>query len=110
MTPNIKKLNTRTSFASKKSKIKFEIPEKSRYANNTNFSYKCHWMWGGMLIFWNGDVTICCQDPTGLETFGNVNEKNVVELLNYDSQKVNFRQRYYDDPAQIGLCKDCENA
>ena len=110
MTPKIKTLNTRTSFASEESKLKFEIPEKSRYKNNTDFSHKCHWMWGGMMIFWNGDVTICCQDPTGLETFGNVNEKNVVELLNYDSQKVNFRQRYYDDPAQIGLFKDCENA
>ena len=67
-------------------------------------------MWGGMLIFWNGDVTICCQDPTGIETFGNVNDKNIVELLNYDSRKINFRQRYYKIPAQIDVCKGCENA
>lgn len=110
MTPNIKTLNTRTSFASEESKEQFEIPEKSRYSGNTKFSHKCHWMWGGMLIFWNGDTTICCQDPTGLETYGNVNQNNVVELLNYDSRKINFRKRYYDDPAQIDLCKGCENA
>ena len=108
--PNVKTLNTRISYASEESKERFEVPGKSRYQSQNGFSRKCHWMWGGMMVFWNGDTTICCQDPTGLETFGNVNEKNVVELLNFDSRKVDFRQRYYDDPAQIDLCKGCENA
>ncbi len=107
---HIKTLNTRTASASGPSKEKFTIDEASRYSNKIGFSRKCHWMWGGMLIFWNGDVTICCQDPNGIETFGNVNDKNIVELLNYDSRKINFRQRYYKNPAQIDLCKGCENA
>ncbi len=110
LTPAVKSLNIRMASASMEKSEEFEVPDISRYDKKISYSRKCHWMWGGMMVFWDGDVTICCQDGTGREKYGNVRESSLCELLNYDEKKNDFRKRYFEDPWQIGICRFCHNA
>ena len=107
--PRLKQLNTHNSFADEQKISEFEAPEYSRYANR-GYSRTCEWVWGGMTVLWNGDVSICCQDAAGREVYGNVNAQNKVELLNTATSRCEFRRKYFDNPGQIELCRRCDVA
>jgi MoaA/NifB/PqqE/SkfB family radical SAM enzyme len=107
--PRLKQLNTHNSFADEGKISEFEVPEYSRYSNR-EYSRDCEWVWGGMTVLWNGDVSICCQDAAGKEVYGNVNAQNKVELLNTAESRCEFRRKYFDNPGQIELCRRCDVA
>ncbi len=107
--PRLKQLNTHNSFADEQKISEFEVPEYSRYSK-TGYSHRCEWVWGGMTVLWNGDVTICCQDAGGKAVYGNVNAQSKVELLNTAVGRCEFRRKYFDDPGQIELCRKCDVA
>ncbi len=107
--PRLKQLNTHNSFADETKINDFEVPEYSRYANH-GYSRTCEWVWGGMTVLWNGDVSICCQDAAGREVYANVNSNNVVELLNTLTGRCEFRRRYFGNPGAIDICRRCDVA
>jgi molybdenum cofactor biosynthesis enzyme MoaA len=106
--PRLKQLNTHNSFADEQKIAEFEVPEHSRYKQG--YSRSCEWMWGGMMVLWNGDVTVCCQDAAGREVHGNVKSQGTLQLLNTAPGRCEFRRRYFDDPAGIELCRRCDVA
>jgi MoaA/NifB/PqqE/SkfB family radical SAM enzyme len=107
--PRLKQLNTHNSFPDQKKIDEFEVPELSRYGNG-RYLRNCLWLWGGMMVLWNGDVTICCQDARGQEVHGNVNNETTIDLLNKSPGRCEFRQRYFDDPGQVEICRKCDIA
>lgn len=109
LTPRLKRLNTHSPRFSDDKIKEFEVEEMSRYARS-GYSRRCEWVWGGLMVYWNGDVTLCCQDPTGLSTYGNIRQGNVLELLNTAPGRCEFRRRYFEDPAQIDICRHCDIA
>ena len=110
MQPKFKSLNTYMSLASKDRIQEFEIPELSRYDSKRGYSKRCPWPWGGFIVYWNGDVSVCCEDPLGTMIYGNVLQSSPVELLNLATGRCGFRQRYFKDPAQIAICRGCSYA
>ncbi|MDD8013603.1 MAG: SPASM domain-containing protein, partial [Acidobacteriota bacterium] len=68
------------------------------------------WVWGGLQCFWNGDVSVCCQDPRGLHIHGNVMATPLRELLSAAPARCEFRRRYFEDPGQIDICRRCDDA
>lgn len=42
----------------------------------------CLHLWQIMTVFWNGDVTVCCQDVDGDWILGNLNEQSIREIWN----------------------------
>lgn len=109
LTPRLKRLNTHSPRFGEDKIREFEVVELSRYAR-AGYRRNCEWVWGGMLVYWNGDVTLCCQDPTGLSTYGNVHRETVTELLNTSPGRCEFRRRYFADPGQIDICRHCDIA
>jgi MoaA/NifB/PqqE/SkfB family radical SAM enzyme len=107
--PRLKQLNTHNSFARELEINEFEVPELSRYSD-LSYSRSCMWAWGGMMVLWNGDVTICCQDPQGIEVHGNIRSDSIFNLLNKSTLRCDFRQKYFDDPGQIEICRRCDVA
>jgi MoaA/NifB/PqqE/SkfB family radical SAM enzyme len=107
--PRLKQLNTHNSFAGEPHIKEFEVPELSRYSEG-GYSRTCEWVWGGMMVLWNGDVTICCQDALGIEAYGNVKNDSIVDLLNRSASRCDFRKKYFDDPGQIKICRRCDAA
>jgi MoaA/NifB/PqqE/SkfB family radical SAM enzyme len=107
--PRLKQLNTHNSFAGESEINEFEVPELSRYSASS-YSRTCMWAWGGMMVLWNGDATICCQDAQGMEVHGNLRDDSIFNLLNKSTLRCNFRQKYFDDPGQIEICRRCDVA
>jgi MoaA/NifB/PqqE/SkfB family radical SAM enzyme len=107
--PRLKQLNTHNSFADQQKINEFEVPEYSRYRNR-GYSRRCEWVWGGMAVLWNGDVSMCCQDAAGREVYANVNDQNTGDLLNTATGRCDFRRKYFDDPGNIELCRCCDVA
>jgi len=109
MIPRLKQLNTHHSFPDREKVKEFEVSGLSRY-RNAGYSRSCEWVWGGMAVFWNGDVTVCCQDPMGSRIYGNIRDKNAADLLNTDKKRCDFRRTYFSDPGQIEICRKCDSA
>lgn len=107
--PRIKRLNTHSPSFSQNQIKEFEINELTRYSR-AGYSRRCDWVWGGLQVFWNGDVTVCCQDPLGLHIYGNVQQESTMDLLNTAPGRCEFRRRYFEDPSQIDICRRCDVA
>ena len=107
--PRLKKLNVHSPRLDENKIREFEVPELSRYSHQ-GYSRRCEWLWGGLQVYWNGDVSICCQDPTGLSTYGNVLQASPRDLLNSDAGRCEFRRQYFEDPGQIAICRTCDIA
>lgn len=107
--PRIKQLNTHNSFAGESKIHEFEVPELSRYSGSA-YSRNCMWAWGGMMVLWNGDVTVCCQDAQGMQVHGHLEEDSISNLLNISASRCDFRQKYFKDPGQIAICRRCDVA
>ena len=108
-TPRIKTLNTNMSEAPENKIIEYEVKERTRYKTSV-YQKKCKWIWGGMIVFWNGDISICCQDPNGYFTHNNILEKPLWEIVNDDEKRTAFRKQYFDNPEQLKICKNCSSA
>jgi sulfatase maturation enzyme AslB (radical SAM superfamily) len=82
----------------------------SRYGNRA-YSRQCYWLWGGAIVYWNGDISICCNDPLGKYIEANICDVNKIsEILWRNKSRNNFRKIYYDNPAAIDICKMCRFA
>lgn len=107
--PRLKQLNTHMPRLSEDKIGELEVREYSRYERRS-YTRRCEWVWGGLQIFWNGDATVCCQDPTGTSVYGNVERVNPRELLNTAAGRCDFRRRYFEDPGQVDICRHCDRA
>src|SRR3990167_465405 len=68
--------------------------------------YPCYHLWLAPAIRWNGDITICCNDPTGIERVGNYyNGYNVYSYWTSDTL-LQIREGHLKGEYK-GLCKDC---
>ena len=66
----------------------------------------CRGLWGGLMIYWNGDVSTCFQDADGFEIFGNVKEQSIQEIW-----QTSLRQRRQEHVKGTfrNLCHGCQS-
>lgn len=68
----------------------------------------CDYLWDRMLVFWNGDVTVCIADLDGTYHLGNLRERSVSELWNSEAlmslRKMHREKRFRELP----LCSSCD--
>jgi radical SAM protein with 4Fe4S-binding SPASM domain len=87
-----------TSFAKYKTGPK-SIPVRKRTCKN---------LWERMTIYWNGDVSICCEDLDGDYVLGNLREKSIKEIWNGDkllSIKKSHKENNFE---KLALCSKCD--
>ena len=68
----------------------------------------CLNLWQKMTIFWNGDVTLCCQDVDGDYVLGNLKEKTINEIWSNRTLltiKTLHKKKQFD---KIPLCHRCD--
>ena len=75
------------------------IPVRKRTCNN---------LWERMTIFWNGDVSICCADLDGDFIFGNLENKEIVELWNCEALSRIRNIHRQKEFAKLKLCLMCD--
>jgi len=107
--PRLKRLNTHSAELTEAVATDLEVPGLTRYAQR-GYSRRCDWVWGGLQCYWNGDVSVCCQDPLGRHIYGNVGQMSLRELLNTAPARCEFRRQYFADPGRIAICRRCDVA
>jgi len=111
-TPSMAKLSVALSEASDEQVIEFthtarkNAPEKKE----KKYSKNCAHIWGSMIVYWNGDISVCGQDPDGHHIHGNLHQDDIWKLFNHSKARQKFRERYYQDPSQNDICRNCSSA
>ena len=84
----------------------------SEYKRNdshlTTRTKTCLNLWQKMTIFWNGDVTLCCQDVDGDYVLGNLKEETINEIWSSSTLltiKTLHKKKQFD---KIPLCHRCD--
>ncbi|MBL7068251.1 MAG: radical SAM protein [Candidatus Omnitrophica bacterium] len=66
----------------------------------------CPQLWLRLSVFWNGDVTVCCQDYNGVLVIGNIRDRSLKEL--WQSKELNaLRERHKRLNFSKTLCEPC---
>lgn len=69
-----------------------------------NPAFKCGWN-NKSVILWDGSVSACCYDYDGKYVFGNVNEKNFLDIWN--SPKYRYYREKLICNKKLKLCEKC---
>lgn len=75
-----------------------------RFINESN-RFPCYHLWLAPAIRWNGDITICCNDPSGLEAIANYKDANLATVWQ-SSSILQIREGHLKGEYK-GLCATC---
>ncbi len=68
----------------------------------------CKNLWERMTVFWNGDVTLCCEDVDGDWLLGNLRDSSIREVWNCERllsiKEIHRKRRFQDLP----FCNKCD--
>lgn len=83
---------------------KWNIPAKM---DDKTSRYPCYHLWLAPAIRWNGDITICCNDPNGVESKHNYSNTTIYDFWHSESlariRESHLRGKY------AGLCIGCNS-
>ena len=68
--------------------------------------YPCYHLWLAPAIRWNGDITICCNDPTGVAKVGSYLRGSKLSTLWRDVSLARIREDHLKGEYK-GLCANC---
>lgn len=72
-----------------------------------DFRYPCYHLWLAPAIRWNGDITICCNDPTGRETIYNYSDHSLYDF--WHSEPLSRIRESHINGQYNGLCVNCDS-
>lgn len=75
--------------------------------DNKLVRYPCYHLWLAPAIRWNGDITICCNDPNGIESHHNYSSTNLSNFWKSDDLH-RYRQSHLEGQYK-GLCVNCNS-
>ena len=68
----------------------------------------CAYLWDRLLVFWNGDATICIADLDGTHRLGNLQQQSIREIWSCDNLMA-IRQMHRERRFQeLPLCSNCD--
>jgi len=68
----------------------------------------CSNLWERMIVYWNGDVTVCSRDIDGAFSFGNIRERPLEELWNHQYLAAVKEAHKRRDFGFFSLCRNCD--
>jgi radical SAM protein with 4Fe4S-binding SPASM domain len=86
-------------FAEFKSETRLQRPVRRR---------TCAYLWDRLLVFWNGDVTVCIADLDGAYCLGNLRNRSICDMWDceaLESVRRNHRRKRF---AEVPLCSTCD--
>ena len=86
-----------------------QVDGASLSVSETSTKYKrrpCSLLWRNVVILWNGDVVLCCNDYDGRLVIGNVNESTLNEIWNNKRMK-ELRKQQSRGQYNNGMCDMC---
>jgi len=70
--------------------------------------YPCSELFWRLIIFWNGDTTVCCEDINGALVVGNVRESSIRELWNSEKIRRIRRLHLKKEFSALPVCEACD--
>ena len=70
--------------------------------------WPCYHLWLAPAIRWNGDITICCNDPKGSESICNYSGDNNLHSF-WSSPRLHSIRQAHLNGQYTGLCKGCDS-
>lgn len=77
-------------------------------SSETNDIYPCYHLWYAPAIRWNGDITICCNDPHGVESHGKYSSEFTIHKF-WTSVRLNKIRQSHLEGKRMGLCIGCNS-
>lgn len=68
----------------------------------------CRLLWTDMVISWNGDVPLCCNDYENKNILGNIKEQSIPKIWGGKKLRRIREVHKAGDFAKINVCADCE--
>jgi len=76
--------------------------------NETEFRYPCYHLWLAPAIRWNGDITICCNDPLGKERIGSYSSSFTIHDF-WTSVRLSEIRSSHLENKPMGICVGCNS-
>ena len=73
----------------------------------TEVRYPCYHLWLAPAIRWNGEITICCNDPAGMESIRVYSRNSLAEVWN--GEKIKSIRESHLKGEYKGLCVGCNS-
>lgn len=70
--------------------------------------YPCYHLWLAPAIRWNGDITICCNDPYGKQSMGSYSDKYNLFNFWHDIRLEEIRKNHLQNKP-MGICINCDS-
>lgn len=71
--------------------------------------WPCYHLWLAPAVRWNGDFTICCNDPTGRETLGTYGKNNFNIQRAWNSDRIRSLRESQLEGKYKGICVGCNS-
>ena len=84
-----------------------KMVEEQKTDNGSGGRYPCYHLWLAPAIRWNGEITICCNDPRGTESIGKYGYVSMLQAWNSLALK-NIRESHLKGQYK-GLCSGCNS-
>lgn len=68
----------------------------------------CRLLWTDMVISWNGDVPLCCNDYGNRMILGNINDQSIKEVWGGDKLRIIRELHKGGEFEKINICAKCE--
>lgn len=80
---------------------------KDSFNNNNKNRKPCAFLWNKLVVDWNGDVVLCCDDWNHSTILGNLNNQTIEEVWN--GEKLNYIRQLHMEGSfnRIPLCSKC---
>lgn len=69
----------------------------------------CRKLYTDMVIYWDGNISLCCYDWNETHSFGNVNNMTMKEIWNSDEMNALRKMHETDTITDDYICKECEH-
>ena len=86
-------------------------PDKTRYThkrfNQTNVA-PCTQLWKWMVVYWDGNVVLCCADMFSRSIVGDLKSNSITEIWNGPDLKKLRGQMVNRQRFEVPICQDCD--
>jgi radical SAM protein with 4Fe4S-binding SPASM domain len=73
-------------------------------------NYPCTRVFDYLTILANGETALCCMDPKGQVSFGNILDKSIEDIWNSEKRQYYYNMHKTRRWNELDLCKDCTGA
>ena len=89
----------------------FDADTSESFSQDLSLRYEmfpCSYLWTRVVVFWNGEVGLCCRDYNNIQKLGNVKHTSIEKIWQGEKMR-QLRKSHLDGHRnKVAVCKNCE--